>query len=153
MLAETLIVTTFVAGVLIFLFIQFTNLSNSYNDSYQYNTVEGLYALRNMRDYLLSDENALTSLENITYDNNLDITNCSIFTEKNYCLKLLELENINKIFITTNAVSEDLFYNFDDGLKKFISKINSEGTEKYRLIAEFNNSTYATLRFGDVNEQ
>ena len=50
-LAETLIVTTFVAGILFFMFVQFTSLSKNYNDSYKYNTVEDLYALRNIRDY------------------------------------------------------------------------------------------------------
>lgn len=150
MLAETLIVTTFVAGVLIFIFIQFTNLSKNYNDSYQYNTVEGLYALRNIREYILTDSAILTQIENsVTEDKYLEITNCTNFTDKDYCLKLIELENINKIFISTNYINKDLFYNFDESFKKFINKINSEDSEKYRLIAEFNNSTYATIRFGE----
>jgi len=149
-LAETLIVTTFVAGVLIFLFIQFTNLSKNYTDSYKYNTVEGLYALRNIKDYIESDSSAITSIEEkINKDNVLNVTNCSIFTEKNYCLKLLELESVKKIFITSNDFDKDYFNDYDEGFKKFINKINKEGTLKYRLLVEFNNSTYATIRFGE----
>ena len=39
-LAETLIVTSFVAGVLLYLFIQFSNLNKNYNNSFKYNTIE-----------------------------------------------------------------------------------------------------------------
>lgn len=149
-LAETLIVTTFVAGVLIFLFIQFTNLSKNYTDSYEYNTVEGLYALRNIRDYIESDDSAISSIEeNLTNDSILNITNCNIFTEKKYCLKLFELEDVEKILIVTNDFDKFLFNNYDEDFKKFVNKINGEGTLKYRLLVEFNNSTYATIRFGE----
>lgn len=149
-LAETLIVTTFVAGVLIFLFIQFTNLSKNYTDSYKYNTVEGLYALRNIKEYIETDSVAMAIIEDKTNDDNiLNITNCSIFSEKKYCLKLMELENIKRIFATNNDFDKDYFNNYDEGFKKFVNKINKEGTLKYRLLVEFNNSTYATIRFGE----
>ena len=72
-----------------------------------------------------------------------------MFTEEKYCLKLLELENIKTIFITKNYVDESLFNNYNDGLKQFIGKINGEGENKYRILAEFNNSRYATIRIGD----
>ena len=63
MLAETLIVTTFVAGVLIFLFIQFSNLENSYEESYMYNTVEDIYALEDIKDYIEQDETAMSNIK------------------------------------------------------------------------------------------
>ena len=150
MLVETLIVTTFVAGILIFLFIQLVNLNNNYDNSYKYNTVEDLYSLRNVKDYLLNDEAALTSIKNSVDEiGYVEITDCSLFTETNYCLKLFELENIKSIFMTENFVNEDLFHNYNDGLKKFISRINGKESNKYRLIAEFKNSRYATIRLGD----
>ena len=150
MLAETLVVTAFVAGVLIYLFIQFTNLSNNYNDSYNYNTVEGLYSVRNIKNYILSDSEALMQLKNnLSIDNYIDMTDCSIFSEQLYCSKLLELENVNKIIITTNLFDKELFSVYDSGFKKFVNKIDAEGNEKYRILVEFNNSTYATIRFGE----
>ena len=42
-LLETLIVTTFVVSTLIFLYTQFSNIKTSYDASFRYNTVEGLY--------------------------------------------------------------------------------------------------------------
>lgn len=153
MLAETLIVTAFVAGVLIFLFIQFSNLSKAYDDSYIYNTPEGLYALEDVRRYI---ENDLDFLEYLDTDINtmgyIDISDCNLFASKNYCLNLLQLENIDNIFITTNSIPKDQITDYSEGFLTFINKINEEGDEPYRLVASFNNSTYATLRFGDNYE-
>lgn len=149
-LAETLIVTTFVSGVLIFLFMQFTNLSTNYNDSYRYNTVEGLYAAKNIGDYIVSDLVAYDSIkEKIVDESYVDITNCNVFSEREYCLTLLKLENINKVLITNNDFDKGLFYNYDENFKKFINRIDGKGIELYRILIEFNDSTYATLRFGD----
>lgn len=150
MLVETLVVTSFVAGVLIFLFIQFNNLSKNYTDAYDYNTVEGLYSLENVRIYLASDLSAFESIETAVANKGyIEITDCNIFTERNYCLKLFELENISKIFVTNNDFEKDIFFNYNDGFKKFISKVSGEGTQKYRFLVEFNDSTYATIRFGE----
>lgn len=150
MLAETLIVTLFVASVLIFMFIQFTNLNRTYNESYTYNSIEDLYSLKNIREYIKSDSSAMSYINsNVTFKSFVDITKCEIFVEKEYCLKLFELENINKIIITTNKVNYDLFVNYKTKFKKFINKINKQSNEKYRIIASFNNGRFATIRFGD----
>lgn len=150
MLAETLIVTVFVAGVLIYLYIQFSNLNKSYEDSYMYNTVEGLYALDDVKAYIESDVQVLeyidTNIEELKY---IDITDCSLFADIDYCVKLLELENIESIFITTNQVPYESIIQYNEEFTTFINRINKEGIEKYRIVAEFNNSTYATLRFGE----
>ncbi len=148
MLAETLIVTTFVAGVLIFLFVQFSTLNNSYDESYVYNTVEGLYATDDIIDYIKTDSKVLEYIKtNVDSNTYVDITDCSLFTNMEYCKELFSLENIDKVFISTNEISYDINA-YDDKFKKFISKINKEGNESYRVVAAFKNSTYATVRFG-----
>lgn len=153
MLAETLIVTTFVAGVLIFLFIQFTNLSKSYDESYIYNTTEGMYALEDIKEYINTDSAVLLYVEeNIETMNYIDITDCSLFTNKDYCLNLFKLENIDRIFITTNAVPKKNITEYNEDFLTFINKITEEGNQKYRLVASFKNSMFATLRLGDNNE-
>lgn len=150
MLAETLLVTTFIAGVLIYLYIQFTNLNKNYDDSYNYNTVEDLYALYDVVEFINSDEYAISYIENnITEQKYIDISNCSLFTDSVLCKKLLSLENINEIFITTNTVPKANITDYTSGLMNFINKINPSGIETYRLVASFNNNTYATLRFGE----
>lgn len=150
MLAETLVVSTFVSGVLIFLYIQFSNLSKSYEESYKYNTVEGLYALEDVREYLISDKTAYQYInDNINQLMYIDITDCNIFTNKNYCLELLQLENIDSIIVTLNEVPYNNIDGYSEGFYSFLKKINKEGDQTYRLVASFNNSTYATVRFGE----
>lgn len=153
MLAETLIVTTFVAGILIFLFVQFTNLGKSYDDSYIYNTPEGLYALEDIKEYINSDlDIQLYIEENIDTMKYIDLTDCTLFTNKNYCSNLIRLENIDKIFITTNEFDKESITGYNEDFNIFINKIVGEGSEKYRLVASFKNSMFATLKLGDSNE-
>ena len=149
MLAEVLIVTSFVSGVLIFMFIQFSNLSMKYEQTYKYNTVEDLYALQNIKNYIKSDSDIIsyfkTYLQNHDY---LDITNCSNFSSENYCERLFELENIEQILIFNNEDTYSDIDSLDEAMNDFIKKISNSGTEEYRLVAKFSNSTYATIRFG-----
>ena len=150
MLAETIVVTSFVVGILIFLFIQFTNLTKNYNDHYKYNTVEGLYALKNIKNYIKSDAIAFNSIkDDVNEFGFLDIKNCDSFVEKQYCLKLFELNEIDDIYVTDNDFKRELFNEFDDSFKKFIEKIDAEGDEPYRLLVKFNDSTFATIRVGE----
>lgn len=147
---ETLVVTAFVAGVLIFLYIQFTNLNESYEESYIYNPVEGLYALEDVKVYIEEDlEISQYINENIDTLKYIDITDCSLFAYESYCKELFKLENIKNIFITYNSVPVVDFNNYSLDFQKFIEKINKEGTQPYRIIAEFNDSTFATVRFGE----
>lgn len=153
MLAETLIVTTFVAGILIFLFIQFTNLGKAYDDSYIYNTPEGLYALEDIKEYINSDSNLLLYIEeNITITEYIDLTDCNLFQNKEYCTNLFNLENIDKVFLTTNDFDKNSITGYNEDFNIFINKIVKEGNEKYRLVASFKNGMFATLRLGDNHE-
>lgn len=149
-LAETLVVTTFVAGILIYLFIQFTNLNQKYKESFIYNTVEGLYALEDFKDYIEIDETAFNYIKNsISNLYFIDISDCEIFTNTSYCYDLLEYENIDKIIITNNKIESNAITGYSNNFTTFIKKIGSQGKEKYRIIASFKNNTFATVRFGE----
>lgn len=153
MLIETLVVTVFVAGVLIFLYMQFSNLSKSYDESYIYNITEGLYALEDLRSYMKQNPSTMNYLEeNIGNLKFIDLTDCSLFNDKTYCYNLMKLENIDKVFFSTNLLPKNIINNYDEGFTNFIDKIIEEGEEPYRLVASFNNNTYATLRLGDKHE-
>ena len=153
MLAETLLVTTFIAGVLIYLFVQFYNLNENFNDSYKYNTAEGLYALEDVVELIVNDEFVMTYLdENIVKYHYIDISNCSIFSDADVCKKLLGLENVNEIFITTNTIPKSSIKGYSVGMNKFLERIKASETEPDRVVASFKNNKYATVRFGDCNE-
>lgn len=150
MLAETLVVTSFVAGVLIFLFIQFTNLSKNYEDNYKYNTVENLYALEDVRDFIIEKEHNISiTLDEMGDKDYIDISNCNIFEDdKDYCAKLFELVNVEQVIVAKNSFDKSNFDSSNRDLVAFAKKINITGKEQFRLIASFKDSTFATLRFG-----
>ena len=152
-LVETLVVTIFIGVVLIFLYIQFSNLNSSYNDSFKYNTVEGLYALKDVRNYILTDSSALEKIKKeLNINNYIDISDCTLFNDKDYCNRLLELEKIKKIIVANNLEDYDGILDKKNNSKefiKFLSKINNKSSYPYRIIASFNNKTFATIRFGD----
>lgn len=152
MLIETLIVSLFVATTLIYLYVQFVNLNSAYTTSFTYNTVDGLYALDDIRDYLL-DYQSIVQTEMKKKDYVDDI--CTILPNQNYCEGLLEAENVKTLIIAKNDLTTTVFpTSYNQTLKDFIDKITVTGNEEYRLVAEFNNLTYATLRFwGDKYEK
>ena len=150
-LLETLIVTVFISSVLLFLFIQFNTLNKNYEESYDYNSVEKIYALNNISNYILNDWNFYQKIESNT-DDYINITDCSMFSNVDFCKKIYSYEDIDTIFVTKNTFDKNAFLDYDDDIRKFIQKISPIGNEKYRLIAKFNSGEFATVRFGDKNE-
>lgn len=145
MLIETLLVSLFVGGTLIYLYVQFSNLNRSYNDSFSYNTVGSLYSLVDVKDFLYVN---FPSVEAEIYTNTYSTNICAIIPDSEYCNKLLIAENIKTLLVAYNDLSNsNIPTNLDEDFKDFINKINPAGEEEFRLVAQFNDNTYATLRF------
>ena len=151
-LAEVIAVSAVVIAALIIIYVQFVKIINGYNISFKYNTVEDLYSINNVKNYMFTDgyDDLVTSL-NSEY---IDITNCSstYFMEYQYCEGLLRNLKIKTLLFTkedTTDIVSSLSTNnpYSEGLKKFISNINSKNEENtYRLIAEFEDGTYSSLK-------
>lgn len=146
-LVETLIATTLVATVFTVLYVQFMNINENYRKTYENNTVEGLYASNNIKNYLLSnnyEDLAITSYINM---------DCDMFTNKTQCNNLLSVLDIKNVYIMIDditSIREDIYNdsNISDGLKKFVKSVNTTTNPGYRLLVEFNNDTYATIKVG-----
>ncbi len=164
MLVETLVVSVFVIGVLLFMFTQFQKIRSNYELSFKYNTVNSLYAANNIRRYILSDgfDSIVANLGGNSY---IDLTMCpdSYFTETNYCTNLFSglniynysgTDNINKVIFTKDDLGDLKAYlnntpvsGFSEGMKNYILGIKTDSdTNNYRLIVEFTDNTYATLK-------
>lgn len=156
MLAETLIVSVVVMGVLIVMYVQFNNINKNYNLTFNYNSANNLYSVKNINDYLLTEDlsNIKKSLGNNLY---IDITNCSLsyYSETYYCQNLYELLNVKQILFTNEDVTRlkaNISENNDlsEEMKSFINYIYPEKlVDKYRLIVEFNDNTFATLQVSE----
>lgn len=152
MLLETLLVSVFIASTLIFLYIQFQKVRDSYQSSFSYNTVIGTYASSNFLKYL--QENGISNLSNTINSGTvyIDLTTCpsAYLTNTPLCKKLVTELGIKKVIyassdtsalITRMATVSDI----SPKLKSFIKSIKVNNRISYRLLFEYNDETYSTI--------
>ena len=149
-LVETLIVSTIIATILIYVFVQFNALQSEYNESFKYNDVDDLYKLDSIKSYINSlDNTAKTNIiTKITSDDIIIMDN-----EDNTYTNITYLDNQNDLLINlgiktlvltkadiNNVDTSSLSKNIKDMIKKIDNK-----SDNYRIIAEFNNGNAATI--------
>lgn len=141
MLAEVFIVSSFVLGVLVYMFIQINSIMKNYNRSFSYDTVQGLYVTNEVRKYINltdSDKNIISGAcanYQILNDEN------DIFWQKikeSNDIKTAILGNLN--YIKGNAINDN---NITPKAKDYINYLSSK--DNCVLMLEFNDGTYASL--------
>lgn len=159
MLAEAFIISTVVLSILIFMFIQIRTITNGFNRSFSYNTVSGIYIANEMGDFIRNNnyEGIMEFVDDYGYfdlsteylvsDKELDSYNIMI---GNTWKKLLSSTNVKKLIVSKEPMVE-LKSSTDEGISKnFINFINSIPVENYefsyRIIIEYNDYTYASVR-------
>lgn len=155
LLAESLVVSTFVLTILVLLFVQFRGLFNNYEDSYNYNTVEGIYNLNTMKKYLMNNQtNKLSEkissngyalvVSDGSCQTNLDLTGL------NYCDELVSGMHLKTLLYTSSNISSLTTSNslFTESFKDFLKRIENV-SNKNRLIGQFTDGTYATIVFNE----
>ena len=151
-MAEAIIVSSIVVTALILIYTQFISINNSYNKSFKYNTVNNLYATNEFLKFLRSDnlDNIINDMQNNTY---IDISLCSTayINESDYCKYLIEALNIKTLIISRENLTMlkqelDNYNVFSESMHSFIKNINYKDEGGYRLIVEFNDDTFATLK-------
>lgn len=155
LLAESLVVSTFVLTVLILLYIQFSNLITNYKNSYNYNNVESIYDIASVANYLqannynFSDSLTTNKPYIILYENG----SCISSIIDTFCTDLISNMNAKKVIYTYSDISiiKDYVANNNDSkinqnMREFITRVETNTVlNKGRLFAEFENGTYATI--------
>ena len=159
LLAEALIVSTFVLTILIVLFIQFSNLTNNYKNSYNHNNVESIYDLSSVANYLTTNQYDLSEYLTVdkpyvlVYKN--DSCNLDVNLADTFCDTFMKEMGAKTVIYTSSDVKAIQYYvnnkednNISQSLREFISKIDAKPIQnKGRLFAEFNNGTFSTIAF------
>ena len=157
LLAESLVVSTFVLTILILLYIQFSNLTTNYRNSYNYNNVESIYDLSSVSNYLLENNynlsNQLTEEKPYVVVYKDGSCNMDAGIIDSFCDNLITQMGAKTIIYTSSDisviqkyVSENNDSNINQSLREFISRVETNTVlNKGRLFAEFNNGTYATI--------
>lgn len=167
LLAESLVVSTFVITVLLFLFVQFQNLMTTYKNNMKYNSPKALYSLGTVSNYLSSDPNNLTVLNNnlnsqkyfLVYDKANGGCSTLLSLDQSYCNTLFEDADISKLYYTKSDLTELKNYiksnddsNINQKTRDFIKRLSADEIEnKGRFIAEFSSGDYATMAINNTS--
>lgn len=149
-LVETLIVSTIIATILIYVFVQFNALQSEYNESFKYNDVDDLYKLDSIKSYINSlDNTAKTNIiTKITSDDIIIMdkedntyTDITYFDNQNDLLTNL---GIKTLILTKADINNVDTSSLSKNIKDMIKRIDNK-SDNYRIIAEFNNGNAATI--------
>ena len=152
LLAEVITVSVVTIVALVIIYAQFVTVDNSYYKSFKYNNVDKLFLANQLKQFINGDNASelYSDIENISY---ADITNCdAYFIERTYCRNLINAIDAKQVLVTkldTSSILDKLKKNkiVSSDMYTFIS--NNKSLENgYRLIIEFNDNTYATLKLG-----
>lgn len=150
MLIETLLVSTFVLGVLTYLFVQFSALKRNYDDSFKYNTVSGLYGAKNINQYITRYNGYNSLITNINSFGYMEFS-CALI-EGITCTELVKNIKIKHVYLVkdnifkNNITTDLIIFSNNDELYQFSKKINFKDEESnYHLIVEYSDNTYAEI--------
>ena len=151
LLVETIVVATFTVTVLVALFLQFKNLLVNYNDSYNYNTVEGVYDLGAYKTCIQTMGIKVKTSDAVPYR---DVTN----TGNSACNRIKTASHLKKIILTNsnlatlkNYIKNNPDSNLSQDMRNMIRRLDNIDYQD-RLIAEFENGTFASITYGVNNK-
>ena len=162
-LVETLVVSSFIIGVLVFLFAEFTKIKKSYDVSFEFNTIPALYKVKNIDRYLASSGNEIL-IDALQKSENgfLDLTTCpsDYLSKTDYCKELLQKLQVVSVFAVNESQLKDQFEAelknnttgiYHEKLYQFVKNlsINNENYDGYRLVVELEDSQFATIKLSD----
>ena len=153
MLVEAFIVSTFVLGVLVFMFIQLRTVVNGYDRSFSYNTVPGIYIANEIGKFVVNFdyENTKQTVDNAGYV----IKNIDSYSEFDYAVSdtwnaMLQDANVKTVIIATEdatILKEAKNGQISSKLEDYIDYLNVGNlTNRYRIIVEFNDETFASVK-------
>lgn len=144
-LVETLVVSLVVANILIYIFVQFTNLKNNYDESFRYNDIDNLYQLEQIKNYI----NSMPA--NMKEEISSSITTDTYYVIDSTSTLEFEKDLINEIgaktlIITYADINDINTTSFSNNIKKMLKRVNNKSSN-YRLIVEYDNNKVATMTF------
>ena len=149
-LVETLIVSTIIATILMYVFIQFNKVESKYDESFAYNDVDNLYKLDSIKEYINSlDSTTITNITTKIDSDDIIIMdkNDDTYTSIEYLdnqVDLLTNLDIKTLILTKADINNVDTSSLSATLKNMIKKIDNK-SDNYRIIAEFNNGECATI--------
>lgn len=158
-LAETVGVSMLVIGTLTFIYVQFVNITKSYDISFKYDNVDKLYAVDNIKSYIATED--LSTIRNLVNTNGFaDISTCPVdyFINSAYCDLLFSKLEVKKVLIISkdldllksSSILNNTSTEYSQQLKNYVNYIKNQN-ECERIVVEFNDNTFANLNVCEGN--
>ncbi len=149
LLVETLLVSLTIASILLYMYVQYSEITNSYKRLNRYNSVENLYRTEKIKQIIMMNATD-------TFYNNLD-KNTNGFLTDIPGIDMNALKNdleIKSIYIT--SPSQNFFDKItDSNFKAFLNTIPEEEKTKYQIIVNYRGGdeigTFAIVSFKKPN--
>ena len=167
MLTETIVVSTFTLTILVLLFVYFKDLVIAYNDSYRYNTVEGVYSA-GVWKRLIVENGKLSSISNKAGSGCLTLvtknTGSGSYVADEYIIDstlnlsyvgydlaetLASKTEVKTVIYTHVSNLNTIISSLPESMREFVRKLDKVDG-KHRLIIEYTNGDFATITFGSV---
>lgn len=132
---ETLITSTLVISTLVFLYVQFNNLERNYDDSFRFNTVNGIHKAKELSKYYQANSDKKCAY---------GVSIC--LNESNDVYDILNIQNS---FLMSDLKTSEIDFSkiqdtCDEGCKRFIKRIKTD-TNDTRLVVKYKDGTYASV--------
>ncbi|MDD2203598.1 MAG: hypothetical protein PHT75_04050 [Bacilli bacterium] len=152
-LIETIAIIGVVAIVLVSIYSQVSILYNNYIRNANYNTVESIHAVQNVKTYI--EQNYTPNLRlDLTASPSplLDIKNYSFDTTGYYAALIAKLD-IKEIYFTAYNINDVITnyasYNIDASFLDYLRtlKVSDSKADTFRIIIVLNNGNYSSIYF------
>ncbi len=148
-LVETIIISVVVTTALLLIYIQLMTINSSFKKHFSYDNVDKLYLTENIVDYIKTNDMAIFQNNSQPYVN---ITSCdnTYFEDYAYCRTLFSALGVENIIFTTNNITtlkqNVNTYDFSEKLKEYIKILSISNESGYRIIVEYDDETFASLK-------
>lgn len=149
MLVEALVMSMVILGVLIFMFIQFENISRGYDRSFHYNTIQNIYIVNEIKQYLIENSDWNSLKEEVDNNTKKYINITDKYTDNTFTT-LKQQAKVQTILLADESLSQLKGYRTKELSEKMNDFVNYVKVDKvdtqYRLLVEFSDETFASLR-------
>lgn len=153
MLVETLLVSLTIAGILVYMYTQFSTINSSYQKLYDYNSTESMYQIGAFRDFLVSYTKGKSVYTGLT----AKVITCNDLSlnasDLNYCKKIYTALDPELVILTKGQYTESTVLSKVSGeekkaiIKKFLKTVEQGSSSNYRLIVLFKDNRVATVQY------
>ena len=151
MLAEVLIVSTLLIGVMVFMYTQIRTLTSNYDKTFKYNTVDGLYGAKVVYDFLLTENeyNAFNTTSFIDRNKLNKSTYFDALVEELGILKIVVSNDSDKVynFLTNNYSNADGYDGSSEYYESFITFSTTLNSSGKHIIIAYNDGTFCDYKF------